>query len=591
MFLVEQDMAPQAQLFSPVREMPDHLRDCLSMYEEEKLQEKLDSPVDTDTSTITKNCEKEAQDRGTSGLPFAVLPSESPRRLSRRLYQYTKQNLQYEGQTARMLSATDSPLLQDALACHLERFHFERYPIDMALRQFLSLELLPLESQQVDRVLVAFSRRYQTCNPAILDQDSVYLLAFAMLLLHTDAFHKSVRPRISKAEFVSMTEASHVHSAIREYLYDNTSLVEFAYTRNNTSLPSNRDQNALYKVLSHGNLLQLQQDPHIVQERVRLPLSFTGKQPLPQVLHSETMNTPLLEFRLISRFARKWALTYDQSDTMPLLIRIVGVAMVKRCDSPEGDKRSIGTRWKPWGMIITGSTILWCKNLTDYTSMALQSPTSQPINVKVDEVTPLSQALCVSQKDGILRLRVNERWYLIQLQQEHTDSWMNRINYVASLGSCALVWDDALMIPAGASLQLRHTSLSVPGPVRTGAQPGQAPQPHHMYLECLKATSLALAQSVLSIHMYLASHRQRREMLVEEHQHQVQTLEHMGILTPLQRATRDNLQQASIAVSHALRRTQIELTFLSCRVHFLEAEQRALQERLYQTGLGIYTPM
>ncbi|WFD21864.1 hypothetical protein MEQU1_000520 [Malassezia equina] len=450
MFLVEQDMAPQTQLFSPVLEMPESVQECLCMYGD---KDETNLPAPTDECPSSAGSVGDAHTSDTSGLPFAVSPSESAQQLSKRLYQYTKQNEEYEGQTTRLLSSNGSSLLQEALNCYLERFHFEKYPIDMALRQFLSLEHLPLESQQVDRVLVAFSRRYHACNPDILDEESAYLLAFSLLLLHTDVFHKSVRPRISKAEFVSMTEASHVHPAILEYLYDNTSLVEFAYS---------------------------------------------------------------------------------------------------------------------------------------------MGQTSQPLSMRVDEITPLSQALCVydkTQKDGILRLRVNEQWYLIQVPFEEVDAWSNRMNYIASLGSCALVWDDALLIPTGISIQMRSTPITVLGPLRTGAQTGHAFQPGNMYMECMQATSLALAQSVLSISMYLASHRQRHQTLMEEHQRQVHTIMHMGILTPMQRSTRVNLKDASTSLSQALRRTQIELTFLSCRIHFLQAEQDVLQERLHQEGLGIYTPV
>ncbi|WFD18002.1 hypothetical protein MCAP1_000214 [Malassezia caprae] len=229
MFLVEQDMAPHTQLFNPMPEMADSVRESVFLCDTKKVYNYFDSPVDTEKDSASENIAKDTCALDMSGLPFAVTPTESALQLSKRLYQYTKQHQEYEGQTTRMLSANNSTFLQEALACYLERFHFEKYPIDMALRHFLSLEHLPLESQQVDRVLVAFSHRYHVCNPDILDEDSVYLLVFSLLLLHTDAFHKSVRPRISKTEFVSMTEASHVHHAILEYLYDNTSLALCVY--------------------------------------------------------------------------------------------------------------------------------------------------------------------------------------------------------------------------------------------------------------------------------------------------------------------------------------------------------------------------
>jgi len=74
--------------------------------------------------------------------------------------------------------------------CYIRRFHFEKYPIDMALRYLLALEHLPPESQQIDRVVHAFALRYSECNGEAVSFDEAYIIAFSLLILHTAIFNR-----------------------------------------------------------------------------------------------------------------------------------------------------------------------------------------------------------------------------------------------------------------------------------------------------------------------------------------------------------------------------------------------------------------
>ena len=62
--------------------------------------------------------------------------NETPDIFSRRLYQYTKGAPALCGTTARLLSLHSTPFLCKALDAYMLRFHFQRYPIDIALRYF-----------------------------------------------------------------------------------------------------------------------------------------------------------------------------------------------------------------------------------------------------------------------------------------------------------------------------------------------------------------------------------------------------------------------------------------------------------------------
>ena len=51
-----------------------------------------------------------------------------------------------------------------ALQTYFERFDFVNDPLDIAMRKLLMHVDLPRETQQIDRVIEAFARRYLDCN-------------------------------------------------------------------------------------------------------------------------------------------------------------------------------------------------------------------------------------------------------------------------------------------------------------------------------------------------------------------------------------------------------------------------------------------
>lgn len=115
----------------------------------------------------------------------------------------------------------------DSLKLFIERFGFHGDPLDVALRRLLMDVGLPRETQQIDRVIEAFANRYLSCNPdlftsrgvpsltfpmctlttmiMILISDHPYILAFSLIMLHTDAFNKSNRRKMSKADYLRNT--------------------------------------------------------------------------------------------------------------------------------------------------------------------------------------------------------------------------------------------------------------------------------------------------------------------------------------------------------------------------------------------------
>jgi len=85
----------------------------------------------------------------------------------------------------------------------------EGVALDEALRALLARFRLPGEAQKIDRIVEAFASAYVSRNPAsgFSHPDGAYLLAFALVMLNTDAHHPSAARGLGKADFVGMCQA------------------------------------------------------------------------------------------------------------------------------------------------------------------------------------------------------------------------------------------------------------------------------------------------------------------------------------------------------------------------------------------------
>ncbi|KAK9788000.1 hypothetical protein WJX73_004027 [Symbiochloris irregularis] len=86
----------------------------------------------------------------------------------------------------------------------------ERFPdltLDAALRMLLKGFRLPGEAQKIDRIMEKFAERYCRDNPdAFATADAAYLLAFALIMLNTDAHNPMAEKKLSKEDFVNMCQ-------------------------------------------------------------------------------------------------------------------------------------------------------------------------------------------------------------------------------------------------------------------------------------------------------------------------------------------------------------------------------------------------
>lgn len=90
---------------------------------------------------------------------------------------------------------------------YLSFFDFTGLSLDRALRNFLKAFPLMGETQERERVLVHFSRRFCHCNPQTpSSQDGAHTLTCALMLLNTDLHGHNIGKKMSCQQFISNLE-------------------------------------------------------------------------------------------------------------------------------------------------------------------------------------------------------------------------------------------------------------------------------------------------------------------------------------------------------------------------------------------------
>jgi len=90
------------------------------------------------------------------------------------------------------------PFNLSVLDGYVNTFDFKGMRLSESVRQFLQSMRLPLEAQMISRILEAFAQRYFDHNPTIYpDVDSVFLLTFSIVMLHSDHHNPNVKVIVS----------------------------------------------------------------------------------------------------------------------------------------------------------------------------------------------------------------------------------------------------------------------------------------------------------------------------------------------------------------------------------------------------------
>ncbi|ESK85960.1 golgi-specific brefeldin a-resistance guanine nucleotide exchange factor 1 (bfa-resistant gef 1) [Moniliophthora roreri MCA 2997] len=133
-----------------------------------------------------------------NGLIYADLSPEitKPKSLARFLKGCTRLDKRLLG------DFISRPENTEVLKAFIDLFDFRNKAVAEALRELLETFRLPGESQQIDRIAVAFASAYFAVGPAeIKTEDAVYVLVFSIILLNTDLHNPQVKRRMSLEDY------------------------------------------------------------------------------------------------------------------------------------------------------------------------------------------------------------------------------------------------------------------------------------------------------------------------------------------------------------------------------------------------------
>jgi len=383
---------------------------------------------------------------------------------------------------AEILSKSSDPFAQAVLRSYTRRFPFFGEPIDMSLRKFLLEADLPKETQQVDRVIQAFADRYHECNPGIfLSSDQAYIIAFSLMMLHTDAFNRNNKRKMQKQDYVKNTSGQHVSEDVLGCFYDNICYTPFVHYEEEVDvngervLPFTTKKSKLKGAITDsGKKVSGPVDPYnlLVEQKLDLlrppikdsilledPYNYTyGQAPLDmQYLQRAFTHTGTLQ--IISARSRPAAYEGQVNTANPHAVEtqqgIVDLKITKvgTLWRKAAKKKKARSPWQEWGAILTGSQLYlfknasWAKGLVhQFMSHQRQGAPRMPVTfsppltdfkpdalIKTDNAVALVDSTYQRHKNAFTFVRPGgqEEVLLADNESELID-WINLINYAAA---------------------------------------------------------------------------------------------------------------------------------------------------------------
>ncbi|KAF9458202.1 hypothetical protein BDZ94DRAFT_1271283 [Collybia nuda] len=366
-----------------------------------------------------------------------------------------------KAEVAGILASSIDPFHVKALKTYVGRFNFVDDPLDVALRKLLMEVGLPRETQQIDRVMEAFAARYLQCNPTLFtSEDHPYILAFSLIMLHTDAFNKSNKRKMTKADYVKNTRLPGVSLEMLDCFYDNILFAPFIFIEDPLDVNGQHglatEATAPLRTMSpSGNLLGnsisggqpitrgTKLDPYyLIANNLLHPLRVNVEAYVPTInpYSYEGTGGPWDETVLQRAFAKaneievgtanyhraplllsaavgdeftnpSGGLRAHSSTALPAVgqgwtLKVTKVGLLNRKDDIlEGGKKASNRKWKTWSVILTGSQLLFFRDSTSSISLLgqMESTDGRVINpqssiFKPDELVSVKGAVAVFDK-------------------------------------------------------------------------------------------------------------------------------------------------------------------------------------------------
>ncbi|KAG0581756.1 hypothetical protein KC19_3G006400 [Ceratodon purpureus] len=137
---------------------------------------------------------------------------------------------------------------------YVDSMNFVGMKFDKALRMFLNGFRLPGEAQKIDRIMEKFAERYCRDNGNLFkNADTAYVLAYAVIMLNTDAHNPMVVTKMTKSDFVHINTSTgaeeHAPQELLEEIYDSIVNDEIKLKDENATGPKPGEKSVLLDVL------------------------------------------------------------------------------------------------------------------------------------------------------------------------------------------------------------------------------------------------------------------------------------------------------------------------------------------------------
>ncbi|KAG6034217.1 hypothetical protein E4U41_006649 [Claviceps citrina] len=132
-------------------------------------------------------------------------PTEDDRQKAQRIYDGGEEFIQKDKAAAWM--GEQGPIRQRTLQAYMELYNFTDQSVLGSLRRVCERLVLKAETQQVDRILVAFSKRWCDCNPhhGFKATDVIHMICYSIMLLNTDLHVAKIEQKMTRSQFIKNT--------------------------------------------------------------------------------------------------------------------------------------------------------------------------------------------------------------------------------------------------------------------------------------------------------------------------------------------------------------------------------------------------
>ncbi|KAL0580317.1 hypothetical protein V5O48_001734 [Marasmius crinis-equi] len=423
-------------------------------------------------------------------IPKPQVDEETPQVYLKRL-----QAAVSKSEIAGILASTTDPFHIECLKMYISQFDFEEDPLDVALRRLLMDVGLPRETQQIDRVMEAFASRYHQSHAGLFtSEDHPYVLAFSLIMLHTDAFNKSNKRKMTKADYIKNTRLPGVPPEVLDCFYDNIVFAPFIFVEDpvdvngQRGLVSDGTQSRISigtstpPTVSGGGSMILGKannkvDPYyLISNNLLGPLRVDVEThvPLEEPYSYEGTRGPWDENELLRSFAQPsvvkvgpdparatpaiFSLTVAGGPPSPMVgigsppldrhhppesakLRVTKAGVLNRKDDIlMGGKKASSRKWRPWTVILTGSQLLLFRDPAWANSLFSEHLSLQTF--KPDELLSVKDCIAVFDKsyvkhESTFRFVMPDGRHILwgASTEEDMNQWISRINYASTFKS------------------------------------------------------------------------------------------------------------------------------------------------------------